>query len=144
MGEAAFPPYAYVPGVNQRHPEGAFDPIRDTAQPEMDQEQLAKCDAFVFGLRYLETGYFWEAHEVLEPVWMALRPNSVARSVVQGLIQLANARLKLKMMKPNAAGRLFRISLNHLEVAKGAEVMGVGTRNLSARIEAEFSEIGAI
>lgn len=41
---------------------------------------------------------------------MDARPNSPERHFVQGLIQLANARLKLVMGKPKAAARLAAIA----------------------------------
>ncbi|WP_213545720.1 DUF309 domain-containing protein [Vannielia litorea] len=98
------PAYAYVPGRTQRHPEGAFDAIRATAEPE----PLAS-EALRTGLDWIDAGYFWEAHEVLEPVWMAL-PDGPARTGVQALIQLANAGLKARMARPAAALRLCDIA----------------------------------
>lgn len=98
--------HAYLPGHNERHLEDAFDAIRATAEAGLSVSQLADCEAFVTGLRFLEQGYFWEAHEVLEPVWMALPDDSVERRFVQGLIQFANGRLKLRMGKAKAALRL--------------------------------------
>lgn len=100
------PSHAYIPGKNSRHPDDAFESIRQTAIPDQDADQLAQSDAFKAGLCFLNAGYYWEAHEVLEPVWMALPDDSVERRFVQGLIQLANGRLKLLMERPKAASRL--------------------------------------
>ena len=133
-----FPTHAYVPGENARHPEGAFDPIRGTAQPGMSEAALANSDAFQMGLRYLKRGFYWEAHEVLEPVWMACPPNAVSRSVVQGLIQLANARLKVKMGKPKAAARLFDIARKHLAAADNATVLGITASAFLKEIDIEI------
>ena len=49
------PAYAYVPGRTQRHPEGAFDAIRATAEPE----PLAS-EALRTGLDWIDAGYFWK------------------------------------------------------------------------------------
>jgi hypothetical protein len=89
--------HAYVPGKTERHPEGAFDAVRATATVDLSRVQLAKSQAFRLGLRYLETGYYWEAHELLEPVWMAQSDPSIERKFVQGLIQIANGSLKMEM-----------------------------------------------
>ncbi len=43
---------------------------------------------------------------MLEPVWMHLPDGGEERLFVQGLIQLANGRLKLRMGRPKAAQRL--------------------------------------
>lgn len=139
MGPDSLPTHAYVPGHTERHPEGAFDAIRDTASADLDENELAASDAFQSGLRFLEAGYYWEAHEVLEPVWLALPKNAVARSVVQGLIQLANARLKVKMEKPNAARRLYNIADEHLNVAGESEVLGLDVHAIRKDLEGEIA-----
>lgn len=127
------PTKAYVPGRTDRHPEGYFDPIRDTARSGMSPDELAVSDAFQIGLTYLRSGYDWEAHEVLEPVWMALPEDSVERRCVQALIQLANAQLKLKMNKPKAARRLCGIVRDLLPAED--VVMGVDIAQVLHRVE---------
>ncbi len=106
MPTMRLPNYAYIPGQNERHPEDAFDELRRTAVQGQTADQLAQCEAFQAGLRFLDAGYYWEAHEVLEPVWMVLPQDSMERRFVQGLIQLANGCLKVRMNKPKAALRL--------------------------------------
>lgn len=100
------PDHKYIPGINERHPENVFEAICKTASPGASIEELASCDAFKHGLMFLDEGYFWEAHEVFEPVWMVLPHESEERLFVQGLIQLANASLKAEMQRPKAVRRL--------------------------------------
>jgi hypothetical protein len=123
MSAGLLPSYAYIPGKTPRHAEGFFDAIRATAQPDMGQATLLRSRAFTAGLAYLQAGYNWEAHEVLEPVWLALPAGSAARGFVQGVIQLANARLKLEMGRPRAAVRLCAITRGHWQ---GDAVQGLG------------------
>lgn len=106
MRTFVWPGHAYVPGLTPRHPEDLFDEVRDTAEEGMTPEELAATDAWQSGQGYFRAGFFWEAHEVWEPVWIALPPNSKERLVAQAAIQLANAGLKLRMEKPKAAARL--------------------------------------
>ncbi len=108
---SAAPDYAYVPGQTPRHPEGAFDAVRATAEAE----PLAS-EALRTGIDWIDAGYFWEAHEVLEPVWLAL-PDGPARTGVQALIQLANAGLKARMDRPPAALRLCDIAARLIDEA---------------------------
>ncbi|PWE34380.1 hypothetical protein DDZ14_01350 [Maritimibacter sp. 55A14] len=61
---------------------------------------------WTYGRRLIAEGFYWEAHEVLEPVWMNAPPNSRERHMVQAVIHLANAGLKRRMGKPRAAARL--------------------------------------
>lgn len=115
---ANLPPHAYIPGQTPRHPEGAFDALRASVHPGLTEASLAASPALAAGLRFLHAGYGWEAHEVLEPLWLACPPNSPARHLAQALIQLANARLKDRMAQPRAATRLRAIARRHLAEAR--------------------------
>ena len=110
-------------------------PICATAQLGMSPAQLAQSEAFCTGLFYLQRGYFWEAHELFEPVWMALEEGSEERRLLQALIQLANAQLKLRMHRPKAASRLCMMVRGLLEKLTGARVMGQDISQIMARLE---------
>ena len=73
--------------------------------------------AYRYGWALFEAGFHWEAHEVWEAVWMRADPNSRERSLLAGLIQVANARLKARMGSARAHARLLAIAARH-----GAEV----------------------
>ncbi|EEE35770.1 conserved domain protein [Rhodobacteraceae bacterium KLH11] len=103
------PPHAYVPGRTARHPEGLFDDIK-SGLDGIPAHRMHETRAWACGLMFYRDGYFWEAHEVLEAVWMACPPNSPEKLMVQGVIQRVNAELKLKMGQERAANRLFEIS----------------------------------
>ena len=109
------PPHAYIPGQTPRHPEDWFDPIKDGVREARTAAELAQTKAFRAGLAYLEAGYFWECHEVLEAVWMQTGQDTAEREMVQALIQLANARLKLRMDRPRAVARLCDMVEAHLD-----------------------------
>ena len=129
------PKHVYVPGQTARHAEGRFAPVCATAQLGMSPAQLAQSEAFCTGLFYLQRGYFWEAHELFEPVWMALEEGSEERCLLQALIQLANAQLKLRMHRPKAASRLCIMVRGLLEKLTGVRVMGQDISQFMARLE---------
>ena len=129
------PTHAYVPGLTPRHPEGTFDSIRGTAKLGMSTQDLAQCAAFRIGLRYIEEGFFWEAHELLEPVWMALPEPSPERRLVQGLIQIANGFLKRRMGRPKAARRLAAIARELVPTPVPAVLMEVDCTDVHRRID---------
>ena len=104
------PDHAYIPGQNHRHPEGLFDAVKQGINPSLAPQQLLQSKAMAHGLFYLEKCYYWEAHEVLEPVWMALESHPTERQLVQALIQIANGLLKLEMGQLKAAIRLSAIA----------------------------------
>lgn len=135
VGHAILPGHAYIPGENERHPEGAFDPIRRTAQLGMSTEDLARSDAFQIGLQYIDAEFYWEAHEVLEPVWMALSEDSDERRFVQGLIQMANGFLKIRMNRPKAALRLAHIARDLVNSDDAEFVLGLRRAEVVQKIE---------
>jgi hypothetical protein len=133
------PEFAHVPGTNARHPEGAFDAFHDSVRDGMGPDALRDTLAWRAGWYFVEQGFFWEAHEVLEPVWMALPQGGAERAFVQGLIQVANAALKLRMDRPKAARRLCDIAEGHL-AGLPSEVMGLRLATVTgylAQIRAE-------
>lgn len=89
----------HIPGQNARPPEGSIP---------AGVEQ---------GKRLFAAGYFWEAHEAWEPVWLELEEGSAERALVQGMIQIANARLKIVMGRAKAAARIAEIAAGHLRDA---------------------------
>ncbi|MDA7426028.1 DUF309 domain-containing protein [Thalassococcus lentus] len=124
------PPHAYVPGKTPRHPEGLFDPLK-----RVDQGNPEQSIAWREGLRMLQSGYYWEAHEVLEAVWMAIPDGQPERKAVQGVIQIANAALKWRMQKPKAARRLQTIAmalLHEAGLSQGGQVMGLTAAEIDA------------
>lgn len=131
------PSHAYIPGKNPRHDGDAFSAVRQTAAARLGIADLAASDAFQAGLLFIDKGYYWEAHEVLEAVWLALPPASSERQLVQALIQFANARLKLVMGRKSAAGRLAAIAARHLAEAALAghpRLMGVELAGWEKRV----------
>ncbi len=87
-----------------------------------------KIDALLAGFEELPgfdrhyTGYFrcfnaqlyYEAHDVLEEVWLPIRGQAQAK-FYQGLIQLAGAFVHLKKQRLGPAARLFALALANFE-----------------------------
>ncbi|GFE49726.1 hypothetical protein So717_14790 [Roseobacter cerasinus] len=134
------PSHAYVPGQTARHPEDWFESIKATVGTSPDR--LWDTSAFQTGLAYLGAGYFWECHEVLEAVWLHTADPSAEREMVQALIQLANARLKLQMQRPRAARRLCAMVQGHLAGCGGeAEVLGLRVRDVQEEVAATLKRV---
>ena len=141
------PAEAFVPGRSPRPEEGLFITIADRAPARTDPAAWQVNDAWRYGFRLYGGGFFWEAHEVWEPVWMGTVPNSAERHLVQGLIQLANACLKLRMERKRAALRLVRDAGLRLAEAGSLSLMGIApgqvlaaTCGFALRIEAHAED----
>lgn len=129
-----YPDYAYVPGRTPRHPDGFLDHLRVSVQPGASVQELQKSPAWIAGLCFIEHGYYWEAHEVLEPVWMVLPHGSPEREMAQVLIQYANALLKREMQRPRAVLRLCKMLQEKLVLVGQHEVMGQSPVILSNKV----------
>lgn len=83
------------PAVPQSPPKGTLDPA---------YQSFFAC---------FNTGQFFEAHEVLEPLWLAERGRSDAR-FYQGLIQLAGAFVHFRNDRREPGVALLKLGRRHL------------------------------
>ena len=144
------PRWAYVPG--------------ETAEAEADHDTLGRprrwCRrAFATSSRRVirrcatafalnDAGYFWESQEILEAVWAAAPQGGRERILLRACIQIANANLRLRMLKPHAAARLFGEALEELDAlgVRQATAGGDGfadgfpTAALAALLEAKLAQ----
>ena len=104
------PQHPYRPGLTPRPESGVIFDISDRAGRTLTSPDWRSSEAWTAGFLLLRRGYFWEAHEVWEPVWHALAPNGAERLFVQAAIQHANARLKEAMGRDRAAARLHTLA----------------------------------
>ena len=102
----ALPPHAYIPGQTQRHHEAQFDDVISKIPDNVDLETLQTLPAFHTALNYMQHGFHWEAHEILEAIWMNTALNSVERLFTQCVIHLANANLKHIMKRETATQKI--------------------------------------
>jgi Domain of unknown function (DUF309) len=70
---------------------------------------------FLYGLDLHDSGYFWEAHEIWEAVWMASPQNGCDRIALRALIQITNGCLKHMLGQAKARNRLVTEALGLLE-----------------------------
>lgn len=124
------PMMAHVPGTNERQPELAMlEAIAAQASKSTSDATSDENPAWAYGLRLLRNGFYWETHEVLEAVWMNAAPNSRERHLVQGVIHIANAALKVRMDRSDAARRLCELADECIErafpPAQSSELMGL-------------------
>ena len=127
------PERPYLPGMTPRPAEAQFDGLKRVSEPLHDSP------AWLAGWRFFEAGYYWEAHEVWEAVWMAAPANSAERHLVQGVIQLANAGLKRRMGRAQAAARLddmAKVILDEAVARGGLAILALSERDLAGAIRA--------
>src|SRR5215470_9912741 len=105
--ERPLPPYRYVPGL---HPH----PVRDPAGHSYQAAPARTLIDWLFGVDLFNAFYFWEAHEAWEGLWAAKPRDSAPARMLQGLIQIAAALLKIHLGSLAGAAALSREGLDKL------------------------------
>lgn len=111
------PRWAYVPGEAAEN-DADYDTLAQVVAlvPSRFRDFVpARHPALRYGLALNDHGFFWESHQILEAVWAAAPQGGRERILLRACIQIASANLKLRMLKPHAAGRLFGEALQELE-----------------------------
>ena len=143
------PPYSYVPGHNLPHPvndpsghsfsaqaqaeaHGTSKPSSVLARLPPDPTSrhhtlaatLAADPLWLYALDLFNGGWYWEAHEAWEGFWNALGRTTPEARLVQGLIHLAAAAVKIREGKPNGVARHTQRARELLGGSRAAPVGG--------------------
>jgi tetratricopeptide (TPR) repeat protein len=144
------PRWAYLPGTTPEPDRAPLEHAKALVPKAYENGVDPRDPAFRYGLALHDAGLFWEAHEVWEAVWKAAPKNGCDRLLLRGLIQRANAHLKLRMGRPAAALRLLDEAAGELAEAarrRGAVDLGLlsGTdlKPILDDIRAVRGELGA-
>ncbi len=113
----AFPPYSYVPG---HFPHPMSDPAGHSYQlhkaaPEVPGEDSRssiclisnwkQSTDYLFGIDLFNYGFYWEAHETWEQVWIELGRSGRDADFIKSLIKLAAAGVKAREGRPMGVRR---------------------------------------
>jgi len=136
------PSYRFIPGLHPHptadprgHSHGRSVPFEVAA---LDGGQWWASPGYLYGCDLYNRGFWWEAHEAWERIWHLAGRLSAERTALQGLIQLANAHLKLHMGRAEAVPRLQRSYAGHWARIAGRVDAGFMGLDFSAlRMEAD-------
>ncbi|MCM2264102.1 MAG: DUF309 domain-containing protein [Desulfuromonadales bacterium] len=139
-----FPPYRYLPfqaGGALPHPHPRTDPgghsfnADEDYLPHFTPDDWPDCEPYLYGIDLFNHGYWWEAHDALEAVWLAAGARETRCGIfVQGLIQLAVAQLKRVIDSPGGAQSL---TVAACEKLAGAEEFYLGIEVAPLMAEAQ-------
>jgi hypothetical protein len=96
--QKGFPRYRHVPTKTPHpviHPEGHSYKKTEEKTPRWAPEQWVHNETYLYGIDLFNHGYWWEAHEAWENVWMGTKKNDLEGRYLQALIQFSAALLKL-------------------------------------------------
>lgn len=120
-GDYPLPAHAHIPGSGSEPDMAPLQRVKRTCPKRIDPEAWSDIVAYRYGWSLFNAGFFWEAHEIWEAVWLACAPNSRERDLLRALIQIANGRLKRTMKKDMASARLFAEADHLLAEVAGPE-----------------------
>jgi uncharacterized protein len=136
-----FPPYSYVPG---HLPHPVSDPaghsygLHAISSGEVQQGPVASASLvsgwrgypdYLFGIDLFNHGFYWEAHETWEQVWIACGRSGREADFLKGLIKLAAAGVKLREGRPGGVQR---------HASRALELFRLVTENLSDGLTAHL------
>lgn len=123
------PPYTYVPGYAP-HPVSAPDGhMQQSRLPETWSQQ----DHLEWGSRLFKHGYYWEAHEAWEHLWLVLGRTSKDALTIKGLIKLSASAVKCR--EGNATGAIRHASRAAELLRPGSDSVLFDSYNLTAASE---------
>ena len=109
--QKTLPPYRYIPS---QHPHPVIDPKGHSYQKA--EEKLKYCspeawvhnESYLYGVDLFNHGYWWEAHEAWENVWLTTAKHDLEGQYLQSLIQFSAALLKLYSGSKRGFDNLYR------------------------------------
>ena len=137
--DQSFPRYAYIPGQTPhptRDPAGHSYGARPASSRPPDPENWQACRDYLYGIDLFNHGYYWEAHEAWEGLWVACGRRGLTAQFLQALINLAATGFKARWgsargMKANAETTtyLFKSVMRRIESSR-LHHMGLDVRLL--------------
>ena len=146
-----FPPYRYVPGLQPHpiiHPEGhSYNAAgkHPAAGPLLLPERWHESHDFLYGTDLYNHGYWWEAHEAWEGLWQQTDKSGMQGRLLQGLIQISAAHLKLHVGQRDGVDRLLLRAMEHLGfvaeyLGNHEPFMGVGVHEMMVDVRGYFQD----
>ncbi len=142
------PSYRYIPGL---HPHPVRDPRGHSFGVAESLDDLAGwnprdwplLDPWLWGADLYNRFYFWEAHEAWESLWRSTDRGSEAGLLLQGLIQIAAALLKVHLRSTAGAMRLSTTAIEKLTVVSTRTpfLMGMDVVDTTHEMQIYFSPL---
>jgi len=134
-----FPAYRFLPfradiPHPRNDPQGHSYGEDDEYLPSFVAADWRDCEPYLYGVDLFNHGYWWEAHEAWEAVWLAAGRETQEGQFVQGLIQLAGAQLKRFTDVPSGAQMLTESGVAKLAVAKGI-YLGIEVGSFTSEVQ---------
>jgi predicted metal-dependent hydrolase len=137
-----FPSFSYIPKLHI-HPEKLSEKPHIPLLPELTEKfsvhSWKNCTNYLYAIDLFNYGYYWEAHEVLEKLWLSAGKKSPEGIFVQGIIQVSVAMLKWSQSNTTGLKRLTEKALPKL-LSQDGIYLGMDSNNFIRQIKAFVAE----
>ena len=100
------PAYPHRLGSGTTPDHASLHPVSSLNLDTVLSENWQSCVPYRYGWYLYLHGFYWEAHEIWENVWLKCPANSREKKLLQTLIQMANAELKRKQSQYKAFNKI--------------------------------------
>ena len=136
------PPYRFVPGQSPhptRDSKGHSYNVKPQQLMSFEAENWHSCEEYLYGIDLFNHGFWWEAHEALETVWVAAGGRyTETGAFIQGIIQITVAHLKWFQGLHDTATRMALKGLEKMQRINDI-YLGIECDSFRSDVESYFS-----
>jgi hypothetical protein len=136
-----FPHRKFIPGQGihpDKDPHGPHIPKIPAGSIAFGTDSWSRSPQYLYAIDLFNFGYWWEAHEVLEKIWIQTGRSTPVARFIQGLIQISAALLKYPQSNPRVASRLVAGGLGKLKLQSGV-YLGIKIDDFAHQVERYFA-----
>ena len=133
----SLPKKRYMPGQDlhpDKDPKGSHIPEIPATKIKFSAGLWQESEKYLYAIDLFNYQYFWEAHEVLEGLWIEIGRETPTGVFVQGIIQVSAALLKEVQSSHKGALRLANKGLLKLN-SKSGVFLGVRIDSFTAKVK---------
>ena len=138
----SFPDRKYIPGQGihpKKHPNGSHIPDLPAEMKLFDADTWRISQRYLYGIDLFNFGYWWEAHEVLEELWIQTGRSTLTAKFIQGIIQISAALLKNSQIVQQRSSQLAGKGLSKLRLQSGI-FLGLNVEEFAEKVEKYFAK----
>jgi hypothetical protein len=136
------PDRKFIPGQGihpDKDPQGSHIPEVNVENVEFTPERWQNAQRYLYAIDLFNHGFWWEAHEVLEGLWIQTGRTTPLARFIQGIIQISAALLKDPKSMPRGTSRLLANGLSKLGSQSGI-YLGIHVETFCKEVENYFKK----
>ena len=136
------PARKFIPGKGihpRKDPRGSHIPPLPLSTVKFSPETWRESIHYLYAIDLFNLGYWWEAHEVLEDLWIETGRHTPVATFIQGIIQISAALLKDSQSVARGARRLSAKGLSKIRRQTGV-FLGIRVERFAGHVEAYLEQ----